>query len=385
MARTQTGRVLAIYAVSRIVSILVFWLAWQRFDREDYPIPADASFPEFLARAWDGRWYAAIAEEGYPDELPRNADGEIRYSAWAFFPLYPMLARLMMRLTGLPWEVVGPTLSIVLGGVAMVVLARLLVVAAPRLVEQRPSLPYTAVAGMSFFPAAGVFTMAYSDSLALLLILSTLWAVCTRRYGLALVPVLLLGFTRAVALPMACVVVWHFVHRWRAEGWRAIDVRDRWKGALLAVTAVASGFSWMAVVGVALGSPDAYVQAQTPWRAGPVTAAPFSGWTWFIETWVGWAVLAALAVGVAAVVLGPFVRALGPEIQAWAGAYTAFLVAATALGPSTPRYVLLTVALPLGLVRAGRGFRGDLLVIATYAVLMVGWIHLVCLVKGFTA
>lgn len=377
-------RVLAIYGVSRVLSTAAFVYGWLHFDRENYTIPANASFPEFLARAWDGRWYGIIAEDGYPAELPVGPDGEIAESAWAFLPLFPMLARAVMTVTRLPWEVVGPGLSVGLGAVAVLLLFRLVRIAAPDLVAERPMLPYSAVAVVSFFPASGAFSMAYGDSLAMVLVLCVLLAICRRRYLVAIVPLVLLGFTRAIALPVAAVVVWHLLHRWRREGAASITRREWCAAGALMVTALVSGFSWMAVAAAALGSPDAYFRAQSAWRLRGSSTAPFAGWTWFIESPVGWTILALFCLGVVTLVFSRFVRRLGPELQAWGGAYTGYLVAATALGASTPRYLLLALLFPLVLAPAKRSFRDDLVVIVTLAALQVGWILGVCLTEGFT-
>ncbi|MBC9226349.1 hypothetical protein GL325_08455 [Aeromicrobium sp. 636] len=384
LAKHWAVRVLTIYALSRLVSLVAFWIGWTRFDRQGYPVPADASFLQFLARAWDGRWYGLIAEEGYPAELPRDSDGEISESPWAFLPLFPMTARLVMTVTGLPWDVVGPVLSASFGAVAVLVLFRLVMIAAPELVSERPGLPYSAVAAVSFFPAAGVFSMAYGDSLALVLVLVTLWCILRRRYVLAMVPLVLLGLTRAIALPMAAVVVWHLVHRCRTEGFRTISPREWGAAAMLGVTALISGYSWVAIAGLVLGSPAAYFEAQSPWRQGGSSTAPFAGWTWFIESWLGWAVFALLCLGIVAVTFRSWLRRLGPEFQAWGGAYIGFVVAATAMGASTPRYLLLTIVFPLLLVPAKRSFRDDLVVIVTLAALQVAWIYAVCMLEGFT-
>jgi len=378
-------RVLAIYAASRVISAVAFWFGWREFDRDEYPIPNGASFWSFMARAWDGRWYAEIAETGYPSELPRDAEGAIRYNPWAFFPLYPLIARSVMRVTGLSWEVVGPGLSVAFGALAMLALVKLLRDAAPSLTRERPALVYTAVAALSFFPAAGVFSMAYSDSLAMLLVLGALWCLCRRHYVRATVPVLLLGFTRAVALPIAAAVVWHVIQRWRTDGRESIGRSEWFATAALCVVAMCSGFAWMVVTAIALGSPDAYLQAQSPWRRDVSSTTPFSGWTAVIENPIGWSVFILFCLGVIVLTFSQFVRRLGPELQAWSGSYMAYVVAATALGPSTPRYTMLAIGFPIAMAGARRGLRGDLNVIVTLAGLMVGWILLVCLVKGFTA
>ncbi len=375
-------RVLGIYALSRVFALALLWRGWSTADLSDTDY-ANATFPEFVSRVWDGQWYSIIADEGYPEQLPRDGDGDVEMSPWAFFPLFPMLARVLMRVTGMPWEAAAPGLSVVFGALAMLLLFRLLQIAAPDLVRERPGLPYSAVAAMSFFPAAGAFSMGYTDSLALLLVLATLTAIARRRYLVALVPLVLLGFTRAVALPMAAVVTWHLVHRCRQDGVRSIS-RGEWVGAaVLSLGAVASGFAWMVMVGMLLGSPDGYLQAQSAWRFRS-TASPFSGWTWFISTWWGWALLLAFCVAVVAVVFSPFVRRLGPELQAWGGTYTAYLMAATAFGASTPRYLMLAIVFPLILAPCKRSFRDDLVMIGALAALQAWWIHVISLVDGFT-
>jgi hypothetical protein len=48
---------------------------------------------------WDSQWYARLAEQGYPDTLPEvRAD----MAKLGFFPGYPLFARLVAAVTGLP-------------------------------------------------------------------------------------------------------------------------------------------------------------------------------------------------------------------------------------------------------------------------------------------
>ena len=70
---------------------------------------ASPASPDFwvIAANWDGRWYGAIATYGYPDHLPVDAGGQVLPTAYAFPPLYPLLARLVMFVTGLDFTVAG--------------------------------------------------------------------------------------------------------------------------------------------------------------------------------------------------------------------------------------------------------------------------------------
>src|SRR5690606_24867929 len=67
-----------------------------------------------LSLGWDAQWYWLIAVAGYPSELPLTDAGEVAENAWAFMPLYPMLARVI----GLPlgsWGAGAVVVSFVAG------------------------------------------------------------------------------------------------------------------------------------------------------------------------------------------------------------------------------------------------------------------------------
>src|SRR5262245_21906754 len=59
------------------------------------PNPADAYRSLYQ---WDSQWYARIAADGYPDELPQLRPDAAKLG---FFPAYPLATRLVARLTGL--------------------------------------------------------------------------------------------------------------------------------------------------------------------------------------------------------------------------------------------------------------------------------------------
>ncbi|MBO3096488.1 hypothetical protein [Cellulomonas dongxiuzhuiae] len=54
---------------------------------------------------WDGPFYVAIAEQGYPDAIPEPGQGHL--STAAFFPLFPLLVRGLSELTGAPVVATG--------------------------------------------------------------------------------------------------------------------------------------------------------------------------------------------------------------------------------------------------------------------------------------
>lgn len=351
------ARVLGVYALARAVSAAVL-LAVAQFQVANLWTPAAPSYLQFTGLMWDASWYRGIAEQGYPAELPLAADGSVAQNAWAFFPLFPVLVRAVMAVTGAPWQTAAPLLALVLGGAAMLVIHRLVEVGAPRAVAARPGLPLATVALVAFFPTAVVLQIGYTESLALLLIASALLLMIRGRYLPAAAVVLALGFTRAVALPMAVVVLVHAVASWRASSSGVDVVPERRRRAVigqavLLLAAVAAGFAWPAVCGAVTGTPDGYVATQAAWRAR-ADVVPLVPWL-DIARWLvgGWAPVLLVAVGaaLAALLASPPARRLGPELLAWPIAYLGYLVAVVEPGTSLARFLLL--AFPLGAVTAG--------------------------------
>lgn len=339
-------QVLGVYVAFRIVAVVIFLVVAQYQAATGW----SGEHPDYLSYVglqWDASWYRQIATEGYPAQLPLGPDGAVRQNAWAFFPLFPLLARLAMT-TGLDWIVAAPAVATVCGAGAVLVIYRLVHGTAAAI--RRPGLPLATVAVVCAFPSAPLLQTAYTESLALLLIASSLLLVARRRYEWAAVTVLLLGFTRAVALPMALVVLWHLATRWRTE---QPPRRDMVRAGVLVVVAGASGLLWPSICGWATGAPDGYLRTQDAWRStGQVR--PFIPWVKISQFFFGGAgplLLAVVLLAVTALVLTPTARRLGPEMWAWPVAYFGYLLAVIEPGTSLVRFLLL--AFPLGAVTVG--------------------------------
>jgi hypothetical protein len=343
------AQALAVYALARALSAVVLVVV-SRAQEENLWTDAAPSYLAYVGRMWDASWYEQIYASGYPAVLPVGEDGAVEQNAWAFFPLFPALVRGLDAVTGAGWDVLAPTLALACGAGAVVVIHRLVATAGAAAVERRPGLPLATVLLVSVFPSSPVLQVAYTESLALLLVAASLLLVARRRYGWAALVILLLGLTRAVALPMAAVVVWHAFVRWRRGDLRGPDVARL--GALLAV-ALGSGLLWPWVCGLVTGTHQGYFRTQEAWRGG-ADVVPFVPWVdvsrWLFDGTGPW-VLGLLLVVVAALVLNPVAARLGPEMHAWAGADLAYLVATVQPGTSLVRFLLL--AFPLGAVTAG--------------------------------
>jgi hypothetical protein len=241
-------------------------------------------------------------------------------------------------------------------------------------------LPLATVAVLATAPSAPVLQVAYTESLALLLLATALWCLLERWYGWAVPVVLALGLTRAVALPFAVVVVVHGVVRLRARD-DDFPTRDRVAVVGLAGAAAVAGVLWPVLVGLRTGEPDAYARTQAAWR-GRRAVVPLLPWL-DVARWLGgggWLLLltAVLVLGMLAVVA---TRPFGAELTTWTGGYLLYLLAAIEPGTSLARFLLLAFPIAAGVARLALRARHRVLVLAAILVMgvvgQIAWVSLV--------
>ena len=153
---------------------------------------------------WDSVWFLAIADGGY--------DGGARE---AFFPLYPLLA----RVAGAPLGsslIGGALLSTALLGVALVLLHRLVTLDFDRAVARN------AVLVTALFPMAFFFSAVYSESLFLALSIGAVYAARRERWAWAGALGALAAATRSAGVvllvPLVMIYLWDVARpRWHAR------------------------------------------------------------------------------------------------------------------------------------------------------------------------
>ena len=334
---------LAVYAATRLFTVVVVLIT----QRSQIALPAPNGilrimFPTDKAPGywvvmgnWDGQWYQQIATHGYPTTLPLTDEGAVDMNPWAFFPLFPMTVGVLMRVTGLDFYVVGAVLATLLGAVAMVLLFRLVGEAVGRWEA------VVAVVGLCTFISAPILQTTYTESLTILLVVTTLILVRARRYWWVAVALVALALSRNVVMAMAPVIVAHAVVRWRTEG-DAFGRRDRILLGGLTIGSVALAGLWPLVIGLVTRTPDGYGQTMQAWRVG--SELKLGSWWNYLTFAYGW-VGPLFGVGVVAVfswfMLTHRAWRWGPEIWGWAGAYPAYQLLVTNTGPSRLRYAIL--------------------------------------------
>ena len=338
---------LAIFLVTRVLGAAVLLLVARSQIPEQALLPGQMvpSFidpPTYLhvITNWDGQWYRLIAENGYPRHLPMHS-GEVQQNAWAFYPMFPLLAHLVM-LTGASFGLAASIVNAACGGAMMCLLYRMLTPTCGRFAASM------SVLALCTYPAAVTLQVGYSESVAMLLILVALWCLREQRYVALLVTGLVLAFTRPIVLPLALVVGAHWVARWRRRRDEPFPRGEAIGVAVVGGVIAASFIFWPIVVGVATGRSDAFFATQNAW-ARFQRAPGTHGWPSWLAVLVGGADVGfALLIALVVVVFGlliarPAARLWGRELRTWAWAYPLYLLGSTRPTPSIIRYAMLAI------------------------------------------
>jgi hypothetical protein len=350
---------LAWYATTRVLAVVAMQVAARWFQTPAGVGHLDPSVGDILA-LWDGVWYRRIAEGGYPLPLPADPEtGLLTYSAWAFYPGFPLLVRALMQ-TGLPFTAAAVALNVALGAVAVLLVwqaFRFALHAAPQPARERLAL--VAAALWCLYPATGILVMPYTEALACVLVAAALLLLMRRQYVWVGVLALALGLTRGVAPALACAALAHLVIRWRED--RAaglVPLRgQRGSAAVMLAATAASAVAWPVLVGVASGLPRAFFDVQAAWGQQP-DRGPFVlwvSWAWDERGIFGVVVLLALVATYVALVLGRHGRWLAIELRAWALAYPLYLMAV--VRPITSMWRFLLLDFPLAALVASVAMR----------------------------
>ena len=198
---------------------------------------------------WDGGWFQRVAE-GYPSGYTYGADGTLQGNELAFFPLYPMLIRLLSTL-GLHPGIAALTVSW-LASIGAAVALHLL---GTSLYGRRAGWALVAICCTA--PMSVVLSMAYSESLFLALVAGMFvaahrqvwWAAGLLGLGAALTRPT--GAAAAVALAVAAVLA---VRRHPERKWQPLAA------AAVALAGVPAYLGWVAW---RVGDLDAWFRIQT--------------------------------------------------------------------------------------------------------------------------
>ncbi|UVJ41641.1 hypothetical protein [Arthrobacter sp. CJ23] len=362
-----------VYVAARLLSACIFMAAAIHQGVNPW-FPAAPDYWSFIT-IWDGRWYAEAADNGYPPTLPVNGQGDVQENAWAFYALFPFLARGLGTVTGLGTLQSLTAVAMVSGLGAALVVFRLFREFAGR---------RTALWGVAFFatfPVSAILQVPYAEPLNILLLAAALLLVVRRRYLAAMPVVLLMCLSRPTGVPFAAMMGFLLLHRlWLRFGPRrpedAPPARELASLAALVLVSGLGALAWPAIAWATTGDPAAYTRTETVWRGHDLV--PFKPWFDTGRMLFG-PVLGIMAPFVfaglfALLMVSRPVRALGLELRLWCTCYMGYLL--VFLHPQTSTFRMLLPLFPLALGAAllsrSKAYRGT--VVVMFSLLQIVWI-----------
>lgn len=258
-ARLSAARWLVVpfvaFAASRLGIFLAAYLGAHLLpDNASPPLyhlrPPDNVLMDVLGSRWDTGFYLSIATEGYQY-------WGVPLPSVAFFPLYPLLIRLIMPLMGGDAMLAG----IVVSHVALLLAAVLFY----RLVsdEWGPEVANRAVWYLLIFPTAFFGSAVYSESLFLLTTIGAFYLARKGYWKGAALLAIATTLTRLVGLIIVPLLLLEWLRQYRQ------GERPGWGGLLAPALAPLGTGAYMAYLQRTFGDALAFVHASAAWARTP--------------------------------------------------------------------------------------------------------------------
>ncbi|MCU1506109.1 MAG: Membrane protein [Microbacteriaceae bacterium] len=373
-------RVVVIWAISRVVTtaMMLVFAYWQK---PSYWAGAHPNYFQF-AQFWDSGWYHTVATSGYPTVLPMNG-AHVADNAWAFLPAYPAVVRVLMDISGAPWEFVSVFVSVAFSLAGAIAFYRLM-----RLVLPSSTAMFSVVL-LCVAPLSPIMQVAYAESMHAFFLTLSLYFLLRRRYLVMMPAVAVMALTRPSGLAFALLLALHFGYRWFTRKRDPFPLREMLKAGGATVFSLLVGLAWPLIAWIATGSPSAYTDTELAWRASYIgygELMPFSAWIDAARFWVpGYAGVFALFLLVALFVVALFlppVKRLGVDLRLWLVSYALYLLAVFFPQSSTFR-LLIPMSPLLGAIAQPRSriYRVTVVVVALAA--QWCWIYLCWWSSGY--
>jgi hypothetical protein len=357
LERRSVVVVLAAYALARLIVLATSLI---------FAAVRDDVAPVNVFRFWDGGWYLQIVEHGYPKSVPPEPavwppPGVAVPSAELssnFFPLYPLVVRAISLDSRLDPAAVGVAVSIVAGGLAVL----LVTVLVRRLATEAIAIRTGVL--LSLFPGSVVLSVTYAEGLQFLFSALCLLALYERRWLLAGIAGALATASRPGAIALAAACAWAAgLAIWQRRDWRALAA------PLIAPLGFIGYVGWL---GNYTGDAEAWFRiSRLGWG---VRYGDFLEFVWplrhpdvlargYWHLWLGG--LAVLALCALAVLRGARMPSV---LWVYSGAILAPMMLSRVFGPR-PRYLLLAFPLFFLLAQGWRR-RGFVALAVLFAVLL---------------
>jgi hypothetical protein len=267
--------VIVIFLTTRAALFLVAWLATYLLPSGMNAQPGNLRYSPEAPRTlqawahWDAQWYLLIADRGYAalEETPSLAPRNPPEDTSGFFPLYPMVVRLLSALTGL----LGGSIAAGLLVSNLALLGFLVLLRTWTGDRFGDEAGRGACLALCLFPTSLFLSAPYSESLFLLLAMGSVMASDKSRN----LPAGLLALAAALTRPVGALLVLPLA--WSALR-RDLPGRQRFSRLAAAACAPAGLLLFAGFCRMQFGDPWAFLARQERWRGalGPP-------WTFLME------------------------------------------------------------------------------------------------------
>lgn len=230
------------------------------------------SYPGAFMR-WDAGWYATLAERGY------DAGTLHQQTNVVFFPLYPKLVGAVSTIIPLP--AAGMVVSGICFLAALVVFFDLV----QRRYDARTAKIATAL--LAFNPFGFFFGLMYTESLFLLLTVSTVWLILERQWWLAAATAGLTSATRSVGLMAGIVLLAQWAYDHKQTLWPLRSIRPWMILAGLGLVSAAGLIAFVVFLQVNNGDALAFIHVQKYWARTGIANLPAELYAYVKGTMMG--------------------------------------------------------------------------------------------------
>lgn len=223
-----------------------------------------------LFNIWDAGWYRSIIERGYNTHYTMNIDGQAN---WAFFPLYPMIIKLIHLIIPVNINILGSIIS-TLFFIALLIMSYLYIIETRG--NAKEGLFFVII--MTFGIYSFYFSVLYTESLYLFLLVTSLYFLHKRNYLLVGIFGALLSATRNMGVMLVFAVAVQYLYDYFKNN-KSIKkiLSDTFKNTnlILGVSLIPLGlFLYMSHLWRLLGDPMAFSNVQIAWAkkiSNPIT------------------------------------------------------------------------------------------------------------------
>jgi Gpi18-like mannosyltransferase len=260
------------FTVSRLLIFGMGMLADTMLPTQEGHWIADENSPFLSTWAkWDSQYYVEIASNGYWYNPSQQSNV-------AFFPLYPILMRLVSIPLGGDLILTGfliSNLALLIGLIFLYLLTEL---------ELDTGSAKRAVIYLALFPVSFFFSAVYTESLFLLLSVATMYFARKHKWMSATIFGILAAATRNLGILMWALVLWEWM---RVQGWTLTSVHKKETWVNLVHGLKQNWFEVLIISLIPLGllvyiyflqhnfqRPLAFIEVQSAWgraNIGPVT------------------------------------------------------------------------------------------------------------------